>query len=243
MVDKITAKEYAALRLGNDVIIPTIACWDTAEEIDFATLPNSFVLKTSHGGGSNGVIIVKDKNKADLKIIQNQMAKSLKSDIYNSYREWPYKDVRPRILAEPLMKNASDNELIDYKFYCFNGIPKLCQVIADRHKNETIDFFDTRWNHMPFFGLNQTGSTIKQAVTPPTRPMNLERMIDYATKLASDTPFLRVDLYEINGKVYFGEMTFFPASGIGFFSPSEWDERLGDMIDISELQKKISVRQ
>lgn len=239
MVDKITAKEYAALRLGNDAIIPTIACWDTTKDIDFEMLPDSFVLKTSHGGGSNGVIIVRDKKKADLEKYRSQMAKSLKSDIYNVYREWPYKDVRPRILAEPMMVNESDDELTDYKFYCFNGIPKFCQVIANRHKGETIDFFDTKWNHMPFWGLNQAETTVKQAACAPSKPINLELMIDYAAKLAAGIPFLRVDLYEINGKVYFGEMTFFPASGIGFFSPGEWDVRLGQMLDLSEVKGKI----
>ena len=229
LVDKVAAKKYVEMRLGKHLLIPTIAIWDRPEDIDLSMLPDRFVLKTTHGGGSTGVVVCRDKSKFDLRKAVMDLHRSMQSDIYLSQREWPYKNVRRRILAEEYMENGADNELTDYKFYCFDGVPRYCQVIANRHTGETIDFYDMDWNHQDFFGLNPSCSN---AAKDSPRPARLEEMYRIACVLSEGLPFLRVDLYEINGKVYFGEMTFYPNSGFGAFSPDDWDFKLGDLITL-----------
>lgn len=229
MVDKLLAKEYVSNIIGEEYIIPTLGYWDKAEDIDWDSLPNQFVLKTTHAGGGNGVVICTDYNNFDKKSAISRLSRSLNGSNYNTFREWPYKNVRKRVIAEKFMKDlASDSiDLTDYKFYCFNGQPKYCQVIRDRHIKESIDFYDTEWTLMPFVGLNPK---CKNGDTPQPKPINLDIMLDICKKLSKDIPFVRVDLYEINQHVYFGELTFFPASGFGRFTPSEWDKILGDLI-------------
>lgn len=231
MVDKFAVKEYVAEKIGTEYIIPTLGVWDKVEDIDWESLPNQFVLKTTHGGGSGGVVICKDKATFNRQKACQKLQHSLKSDIYLNYREWPYKDVPKRIIAEKFMMESGpqkvDNDLADYKFYCFNGEPIYCQVIRDRRTKETIDFYDMEWNHMPFVGLNPV---VSNGGIPVVRPVYLNNMIDVCRKLSKDIPFARVDLYVIDDKVYFGEITFFPASGIGGFSPNEWNEKLGNLI-------------
>ncbi len=229
LVDKIAAKKYVETRLGKHLLIPTLKVWNSPEEIAPDDLPDQFVLKTTHGGGSNGVIVCKDKSTFDFAEARKRLDRAMKADIYMYQREWPYKNVRRRILAEPYMQNEDDAELTDYKFYCFDGVPRYCQVIANRHTGETIDFFDMEWNHQEFVGLNPACGN---SPTPIRKPTRLEEMYRTAFALSEGLPFLRVDLYEINGKVYFGEMTFYPASGMGAFSPDEWDFRLGDLITL-----------
>ncbi len=224
MVDKYAVKKYIADKIGAEYIIPTLGVWKKPEDIDFDILPNSFVLKTTHGGGGGGVVICKDKIAFDKKIAIKKLNNSLKQDIYKTYREWPYKNVPKRIIAEQYVEPDSiTNDLLDYKFFCFNGKPKLCQVIAGRESVMTIDFYDRYWNHQPF---HEPKDTIFSS-TPNKRPKNLNLMWSLAEKLAKDIPFIRVDFYEVNGKVFFGEITFFPTSGFGGFKPDEWDEKFG----------------
>lgn len=232
MVDKYTAKDYVASRIGNKYIIPTLGLWNSPKEIEWDKLPNQFVLKTTHGGGNGGVVICRDKNSFNKKEAIRKLLENQHSDIYDSLREWPYKDVKPRILAESLIETerGESKDLSDYKFFCFDGEPRLCQVIRDRNTQETIDFYDMEWNHMEIVGLNPE---VKNGVIPVTKPSPLKKMIEISRTLSKDIPFLRVDLYVIGEKVYFGEMTFFPASGIGTFRPKEWNEILGGLIDIS----------
>lgn len=232
MVDKYSVKDYVGKLIGNEYIIPTIGLWDTPEAIEWEQLPNSFVLKTTHGGGSVGVIICRDKTQIDKESASQILNSSLKSDIYHSYREWPYKNVPRKIIAEKFMSSLNIEEsagLTDYKFYCFNGEPKYCQVIRDRNTKETIDFYDMNWQHQDFVGLNPN---VHNGTNPVPRPMRLKEMIEICRKLSTNIPFLRVDLYDIDGKVYFGEMTFYPASGFGQFRPIEWQNILGDMIEL-----------
>ena len=151
-------------------------------------------------------------------------------------REWPYKHVRPRILAEEFITDAVHQDLIDYKFYCFNGIPKYCQIITNRSTNEAIDFFDENWIHQDFVGLNPTCKNNPDC-SNMSKPMNYDKMLDMARTLAMDFPFVRIDFYNVNGKIYFGEITFFPAGGFGVFTPNEWNYKLGEMII---LPKKIN---
>ena len=232
MVDKYAVKEYVAKKIGEEYIIPTLGVWDKPEDIDWDSLPNQFVLKTTHGGGGCGVVICKDKSKFDKTSAIIKLKESMASDIYSGFREWPYKDVPKRIIAEKFMapeKSPAPNDLPDYKFFCFNGEPKYCQVIRDRHTKETIDFYDMDWNHMPFVGLNPVA---RNGLTPVVRPQKLDEMKDICRKLAKGIPFVRVDLYVIDDKKYFGEITFFPASGIGKFSPEEWNGKLGDLLTL-----------
>ena len=233
MVDKYAVKQYVADKIGEEYIIPTLGIWTRVEEIDWESLPNQFVLKTTHGGGSGGVVICKDKAKLDKIGASRKLQQSLNSDIYRNYREWPYKNVPKRIIAEKYMMESislnEDSDLVDYKFYCFNGTPTYCQVIRDRNTNETIDFYDMEWNHMPFVGLNPV---IGNGLNPVKKPLLLNKMIEICHTLSIDIPFSRIDLYVIDEKVYFGEITFFPASGIGTFTPTEWNYKLGKMIEL-----------
>lgn len=231
MVDKYEVKKYVAEIIGEEYIIPTLGVWDKPQDIDWNSLPNQFVLKTTHGGG-NGVIICKDKELLDKRAIIKQLESSLDKDLYKEFREWPYKDVPKRIIAEKFMapeKSPAPNDLPDYKFFCFNGEPKYCQVIRDRNTKETIDFYDMDWNHMPFVGLNPVA---RNGHTPVARPANLDEMKDICRKLADTKSFVRVDLYVIDDKSYFGELTLYPASGMGVLTPEEWNGKLGDLLTL-----------
>lgn len=232
MVDKFAVKEYVAAIIGKQYVIPTLGIWNDVDDIDWCNLPNKFVLKTTHGGGGSGVIVCKDKNRLNIRDVERRLKKSLSQDIYSISREWPYKSVPRRILAETYMQDESSDtecDLSDYKFYCFNGEPIYCQVIRDRNTKETIDFYDMNWKHMPFVGLNPMA---KNGCTPVDKPHCLDKMIDICRKLSCEIPFVRIDLYEINKSPYFGEITFFPNRGLGAFTPREWDVKLGNLIKI-----------
>ncbi len=213
MVDKISAKEYAASIIGEKYIIPTLGVWNHFDEIDFNCLPERFVLKTNNGGGNTGVIVCKNKSKLDKKAAKECLEKSLASSIYKSYREWPYKNVVPKIFAEEYMEDDTEfnkGGLSDYKFTCFNGIADNVMVCCDRSSGNTkFYFFDREWNVLP---LNKRGLETDPSFKLP-KPDCIEEMFEIAGKLSAGVPFLRVDLYYINGRPYFGETTFFPASG------------------------------
>lgn len=236
MVDKYAVKEYVAKKIGKEYIIPTIALWKRPEDIDWNTLPESFVLKTTHGGGNGGVVICKDKSKLDKEAAIKKLKISYRSDIYETHREWPYKNVPKQVLAEVLMEDNNfmnkNQDLSDYKFFCFNGEPRYCQVIRDRSTKETIDFYDMQWDHMPFVGLNPK---VPNGTTQVPKPAKLNKMIDICRKLSENIPFVRIDLYLINDKIYFGEITFYPATGIGRFKPQEWDLNLGELLILPNL--------
>ncbi len=230
MVDKYEAKEYVAGIIGRQYIIPTLGVWDRAEDIDFDSLPDKFVLKATHDSGR--VVICKDKSTFDRAKAVEEMSASLKRDFYAVTREWPYKNVRKRIIAEAFIEPhglSAPKDLPDYKFFCFNGEPKYCQVIRDRSTEETIDFYDMDWVHQEFVGLNPVA---RNGLTPVARPGHLDDMIAVCGKLAKDIPFVRVDLYEVDENEYFGELTFYPNSGVGVFTPEEWSEKLGDLIKL-----------
>ena len=161
-----------------------------------------------------------------------KLQQSMKQDIYSALREWPYKNVPRRVIAEQYIEPGSNkNDLSDYKWYCFNGEPKFCQIIQDRSSNETIDFFDTEWNHQAFVGLNPvSGPTLGHAAIVPECPVNLETQIHIARELSKGIPFSRIDLYETAGHTFFGEITFYPASGFGVFTPNQYNEIIGQML-------------
>ena len=232
MVDKYAVKDYVASIIGKEYIIPTLGVWEKPEDIEWDKLPDCFVLKTTHGGGSSGVVICEDKASFDKKAAVSKLQLSMKQDIYRALREWPYKNVPRRVMAEQFINSRPNVKVLpDYKWYCFNGEPKFCQVIQDRTSNETIDFFDTNWKHQEFVGLNPvSGPAIGNATIEPERPANLETQVCIARKLSKGIPFSRIDLYETDGIIFFGEITFYPASGFGVFTPNRYNEILGQML-------------
>ena len=232
MVDKITAKEYVAKKIAKEFIIPTIGVWDSVEDIEWDKLPQKFVIKNSVGSGGYDVVICKDKSTFDRKGAIKKLSSTFNNHAFWYGREKPYKNIKPRIIAEKLLENSYKSEnfdLPDYKFYCFNGQPKYCQVIRNRSTKECIDFYDMDWNLMPFVGLNTSAGNCDSVAV---KPKNLDVMIDIAAKLSVNIPFARIDLYNIDGVIYFGEITFYPNSGFGTFRPESWNEKLGELIQI-----------
>lgn len=227
MVDKVLSKDYVASRIGRKYIIPTLGVWNKVEDIDWGSLPSQFVIKTSHDSG--GVVICKDKNSFDVDKAQKVLKSSMRRNFYKLFRERPYKNVPKKIIAEKYLQNKESKDLSDYKFYCFNGEPMYCQVIRDRSTHETIDFYDSNWNHMPFVGLNPG---IENGDTAVGRPNCLNELLDKCRVLSEGCPFIRVDFYIVNNQPYFGELTFYPGGGFGYFSSEEWNVKLGELIKL-----------
>jgi len=228
MVDKHLAKEYVASVIGEEYIIPTLGVWDNANEIDFDSLPNEFVLKCNHNSGK-GMCICKDKSKLDFDEVRKNLNDGLKENYYKNYREWPYKDVNRKIIAEKYMVDESGYELKDYKFFCFDGEVKYLFIAKDReNKNvETkFDFFDENFNHLPITNGHPNSEP------PYFKPDGFDKMKELASKLSKGIPQLRVDFYNINGQIYFGELTFFHWSGLVPFDPPKYDKIFGDNIKL-----------
>ena len=232
MVDKVKAKEYVAKLIGEEHIIPTLGVWDDPDDIDFDALPNQFVLKCNHNSGT-GMCICRDKSKLDIEKVKAELRKGSKENYFMRWREWPYKNVPRKILAEKFMVDESGTELKDYKIFCFNGEPRYCQVISDRNTDEKIDFYDMHWKRLVglvgLVGLNDKVHNSEYAIPCPE---SFEDMKQMASLLAKSIPFSRIDFYEINHQAYFGEITFFPATGFGNFNPREWNVKMGDMITL-----------
>lgn len=234
MVDKLLAKEYVASKIGSEHIIPVLAIWDNTEDINFDILPNKFVLKTTHGGGSGGVYICKNKKTLDRKEALEIMRCAMKQDIYQSRVEWPYKDVKKRIFAEQFMVDDSGNELKDYKILCFNGCPTYIEVDSGRYGNHIRNIYDTAWNLLPIsIGYKNDLSVHFE------RPDRLDEMVEYARVFSEGIPFLRTDFYVINNKIFFGELTFFQRSGMTPFVPSEMDLKFGELIKLPQKHTSI----
>ena len=227
MVDKYRVREYIAQKIGAEYLIPLLGVWDSPDEIDFAALPEQFVLKCNHNSGL-GMCICKDKSTLDLRKVRRELRKGLRQDYYLPGREWPYKDVPRKIIAEKFMIDNEVNELRDYKFFCFRGEVKCFKVDFDRFIDHRANYFDPNGNPMPFGEVVCPPKPDKQLVLPE----NLDEMIALAEKLSGDVPFLRVDFYNIQGRIYFGELTFSPASGMGKFIPEEWDTVLGRWLQL-----------
>lgn len=227
MVDKATAKEYVAEIVGEKYIIPTIGLWDSVDEIDWDSLPDQFVIKCT--GDSGGVVVCKDKSRLDIEAAKAKLKKGWGRNYCKYNKEYPYENIRPRIIAEEYLEDESGYELKDYKIFCFNGEPKLLFVASDRQlkgEETKFDFFDMGWHHLPFTNGHPNSSH------PIQKPKNFDEMIDVARKLSVDIPQVRIDLYNCNGKIYFGEITFFHWSGMTPFDPIEWDYKLGNMITL-----------
>lgn len=233
MVDKVAAKEYVASIIGNEYIIPTIAVYDSVEDIIWEDLPAQFVLKCSHDSG--GIVICKDKEKLDIEKAKKKLARGLKQSYYHVNREYPYKDVPRKIICEEYREDESGYELKDYKWFCFDGKPQALFIASDRgsQTEETkFDFFDMDFNHLPFRnGHPNSSHEIK-------KPIGFEKMKELAAKLSQGIPQVRIDFYDINGHIYFGEITFFHWSGMMPFEPKEWDYTFGEWINLPKELKK-----
>ena len=223
MVDKYEVKKLVSNLIGEEYVIPSIAIYDKWDDIEFDKLEAPFVLKTTH---SSGVIaVVKDKETFDYETTKKKFNKSLRQNYFYSCREWPYKNVKPRIIVEKFIKDSKEDNLPVYKFFCFNGEPYLVQTIKhDKTTYETIDYFDMDWKRLD---LRQN---FNNSEVPLDRPNNFEEMKELASKLSSGFPFVRVDLYSVDGKIYFSEFTFFSDAGYQRFYPDEWDLKLGEKI-------------
>ena len=228
MVDKYKVREYIKEKLGKEYLIPLLGVWDKAEDIDFDKLPNQFVLKCNHNSGL-GMYICKDKSKLtenQIKAIRKNLTKGLQQDYYLTGREWPYKNVPRKIIAEKYMEDET-GQLRDYKFYCFNGEPKIIMINSDREIGKTkADYFDMAFNWLDLkWGY-------EHALVKPLKPINFEKMKEFAVVLSKNIPELRVDFYEVNNKIYFGELTFFDGSGFDKIEPKEWDKIFGNWIEL-----------
>lgn len=235
LVDKYAVKAWVANKIGEESIIPTYGIWDSFDDIDFDKLPNQFVLKTTHSGGSSGVIICRDKTSFNFADAKARLTASLKSNTYLIGREWPYKDVPRHIIAEKyIAPEPSTNDLLDYKLMCFNGKVECCFVCTGRFAEDglKVTFYDNDWHILPFERSHP------RECAPIQKPASYEKMKLAAEKMAENLPFARIDFYEINEQPYFGEITFYPGGGCEAFQPDEWDYKFGAMINLPEVYSK-----
>lgn len=230
MVDKIAVKDYVSMLIGNEYVVPTIGIWERADDIDFDVLPDRFVLKCNHD--SSSIIVCKDKKSLNYDKVIKKMNYCLGNNGYWYGREWPYKNVKPLVFAEEYLEDeASTNNGLEslnvYKFFTFDGVPKIIQTIQnDKTPNESIDYFDCDWN------LLELRQNFPNSNIPLQRPESLEEMIRLAKILGEKLPFIRIDFYEVNKRVYFSEFTFFSDDGMNRFIPDHWDKDLGDLIKL-----------
>ena len=222
MADKLTAKEWVAKKIGAEYIVPNYGVWERAEDIDFDLLPQQFVIKCNHDSGS--VFVVKDKSKADLEAIRQSLKEHLQHDFSSNSEEWVYSQIKPCILAEQYLE-GDDTEagLIDYKFFCFDGKVEYLYISVglDNHATARMCFLNNDWTWAPFQRKDY------QLYENPPKPACLDKMLDIAAELSQGHPFLRVDLYCVNGQIYFSELTFYPNSGFIPFHDRNMDEMAG----------------
>ena len=230
MVDKIMVKDYVSSLIGSEYVVPLLGVWEKPEDIDWDSLPNQFVLKANHAGGNNGVVICRDKVSFDRTGAVTKLKRSLKEDVYHNLREWPYKNIHKRILAEQYIESApGEEDLPDYKFFCFNGKVKALFVATERQNpNEEVkfDFFDPEFNHLPIRQGHENAKIL------PKKPESFEQMKQIAEKLSKGIPHVRVDFYEVKGKPVFGELTFCHFAGMVPFVPEEWDYKFGAWLSL-----------
>lgn len=232
LVDKYEVRKYISKILGEDYLIPLIGVWDSIKDIDKNKLPNQFVLKCTHDSG--GVIICKNKENFDFLSAFNFLDSQLKKNYYDGTKEWPYKNIKPRIIAEKYMENENQDGLIDYKFFCFDGYVDCVMVCIERQTGDPkFYFFDKNWK---LKRLNIRGKNAPQDFTLE-KPKSIDKMFDIASKLSKDMPFVRIDLYENMGHIYFGEFTFYPQSGLDNKILEEADIYFGNLIDLKKVSE------
>ena len=225
-VDKIGVRKYLIEKGYEEFLTPVIGEYRSVDEIEWKDIPPKCIFKASHGSSMH---IIKTKTMRKVPFLWRLVMNSwLKMNIYIDGREWPYKYVKRKVFAEEYISDKG-KELTDYKFYCFNGNPKFCQVILNRSSKETIDFFDMHWEHQPFVGITPNIQNSKSIIE---KPKNFDKMKNFARELSTGTYFCRIDFYEADDHLYFGEFTLYPGSGFGYFAPDKWNYILGDMISI-----------
>ena len=227
LVDKYEVRAYIEEKLGAEYLIPLLGVWDRPEDIDFENLPQQFVLKCTHDSGS--VILCKDKSAFNINQAIDKLNKKIKHNLFWEGREWPYKNLKPKVIAEAYMENDDGSDLIDYKFFCFNGRPEMVYVsqgLSD-HSTAHISYVSMDWKQEPF-----RRSDFAVFETIPDKPMNFEKMVNFSKKLSARHPFVRIDFYEISGKLYFSEITFYPGSGYTEFTPDEWNYYWGQRLEL-----------
>lgn len=224
IVDKYEVRNHIKEKIGPEYLIELLGVYNSAETVDFQKLPDAFVLKPTHG--SDWVLLCKDKGDLDITAAKKTMQTWLKSNYYKMWGEYIYKDVPPRIVCEKMLTNLDGSTIVDYKIYCFNGVPKFIHTDKDKYKNHTLDYYDLEWNRLPF------GLLFPRSKDGIPKPKSLQKMIEIATTLSEDFKFVRVDLYEVNGRIYFGELTFYPCNGFGNFYPPSMDYELGKLINL-----------
>ena len=224
MADKLQMRDFVKEKIGEGHTAPLIGVYDKWEDIDFAKLPNSFVIKTTHDSGS--YVIVKDKTKLNIKEARKKITHSLKKNYYKTTREWQYKNIKPKILIEEYLKDPVAQNLTDYKFFCFNGKCEFLYIMQETSSKPTQVILDTKFNRMPFRMDDEPSKEM------PQKPTELDQMIEFAEKLSQDEAFLRVDMYLVGGKIYIGELTFYHFGGYIPFDPPEWDLKLGKKIKL-----------
>lgn len=223
-VDKYKVREYIKNKIGNEYLIPLLGVYNKAEDIKYDELPNKFVLKINNGSAMN--IIVKDKTKLDISKTNKKLNKWLKNDYSKIKKEYQYKNVKRKIICEKYISDKKDR-LVDYKFFCFDGEPLFCKADIDRFTDHRANFYDMNWNQ-----IKMTEGNFKEYNGVINKPDNFEKMIELSKKLSEDFQFIRVDLYDVDGKIYFGELTFTPASGKNPFYPLEKDKEIARRIKI-----------
>lgn len=230
MVDKYDAKEFIAEKVGKEFVIPTIGVYNSFDEIDFTTLPDSFVMKTTHDSGT--VIVCHDKNALNKKEVQKFLSKRQHRNYYFTEREWPYKDVKPRIIIEKNI-NINGEDLSDYKFYCFNGEPKALYITTNRGKIGGLkeDYYLIDGTHIDCTQIGYPNNEIQ-----PKLPINFDRMKKLATDLSKGIPHLRVDFYEIDGQIFVGELTFSDGGGYALFTPEKYNRIFGEWIKLPDIK-------
>jgi len=228
MVDKYAVKSYVNEKIGEEYTIATLGVWDSFDDIDFNLLPNKFVLKTTHDQG--GVVVCIDKATFNYAQAKTKLTYHLKRNFYLKFREWPYKNVKPRIIAEEFIGDG-EMDLKDYKFYCFNGKAKILFIASGRGGRQTnFDFYDIDFNHLDIKRPNTVQSKEGNKI-----PENYRKMVELAETLSGNFPHVRVDFYNLEGKIYFGELTFYTGSGMKPFYPKKWDYTFGSWIDLGQL--------
>lgn len=231
-VDKYLVKEYIAEKIGKKYIIPTLAVWDSVEDIDISKLPEQFVIKCTHDSGS--IIVCKDKRKFNLENAKESLRRGLESTGYWYGREWPYKLVVPKLIVEKYMEDENTHELRDYKFFCFDGVVKMFKVDFDRFTNHRANYYDVTGKILPFGEKYLPPDFDREIVIPASIP----QMIQLAEALSKGIPFVRVDFYDVNGNVFFGELTFYPASGFGPFTDDKADLDVGSWLHLPKQMRR-----
>lgn len=230
LVDKYAVRDYVRQKIGSQYLNTMYGVYERVEDLDFTTLPTSFVLKGTHG--ADMILICEDKSHFDIPEAKKTMQKWLQTNFYKLWGEHAYKDVPPRIICEQYLANTGESAVVDYKYHCFHGEPKHIQIDRDRFTNHTLNFYDLEWNRLPF------GLWYPQAEEDLPKPKNLEVMTQLARTLAQGFKFVRVDFYNVNGQIYFGEMTFYPCNGFGVFDPIKKDFEFGSWIRLDKGNPK-----